>query len=201
MFKNLYLVALAALCGLSACQRQQVGGFQRTHTEAFARTESVAQPALAVQAAQATSTEALQPVENQAVAVEPVVSTASPELVASTDKLVAAAKGTRFEERALRMKAAIENASAKGQLNAAPRKLTFAEKTVAKMVAKKLNKKIAKAERGESTKALDKNLKLALIFAIAAIVLSLIPGVWYLGGIAGIVAVIFFVLWIIDRAG
>jgi pyocin large subunit-like protein len=201
MFKNLYLVALAALCGLSACQRQQVGGFQRTHTETIARTTPAPaeQPALAVQAAEPVAVaEASQPVEQQTVAAQP---TAAPDLVASTDKLVAMAKGTKFEGKALRLKATIENAAASGKLNATPRTLTASEKMVAKMVAKRLNKKIAKAEHGQATQALDKNLKLAIIFAVAAIVLSLIPGVWWLGGIAGIIAVVFFVLWIVNQAG
>lgn len=204
MFKNLYLVALAAVCGLSACQRQQVGGFQRTHTESFARTTPVAAPAVA-QPEEATVV-AVQPVASPSEAVTevstPVQPEAAPVLVASAaDQLVAATKGTKYEARALRMKAAVEKAEANGKLNTAPRKLNFAEKAVTKLVTKKLNKKIAKAERGESTQALDKNLRLAIIFAVAAIVLSLIPGVWYLGGIAGIIAVVFFVLWIVNQAG
>jgi hypothetical protein len=203
MFKNLYLVALAAVCGLSACQRQQIGGFQRTHTESFARavpvtgasSTAVAQPAedVAVVA---------QPVENQTKVAAPAQPEAQPVLVASAaDQLVAASKGTKYEARALRMKAAVEKAEASGKLSAAPRKLNFAEKAVTKLVTKKLNKKIAKAERGESTQALDKNLRLAIIFAVAAIVLSLIPGVWWLGSIAGVVALVFFILWIVDQAG
>lgn len=203
MFKNLYLVALAAVCSLSACQRQQTGGFQRTHTESFAR---------AVPVSGATSTAVSQPAEEVAVAAQsaeiqpevtaPAQPEAQPVLLASAaDQLVAASKGTRYEARALRMKAAVGKAEARGTLSAAPRKLNVAEKAVTKLVTKKLNKKIAKAERGESTQALDKNLRLAIIFAVAAIVLSLIPGVWWLGGIAGIIAVVFFVLWVVDRAG
>ena len=203
MFKNLYLVALAALCGLSACQRQQVGGFQRTHTEAIARAMPVtgASSAAAIQPADEVAV-AAQPVEVQPEVTTPVQSEAQPVLLASAaDQLVAASKGTKYEARALRMKAAVEKAEARGTLSAAPRKLNFAEKAVTKLVTKKLNKKIAKAERGESTQALDKNLRLAIIFAVAAIVLSLIPGVWWLGSIAGVVALVFFILWIVDQAG
>ncbi len=49
-----------------------------------------------------------------------------------------------------------------------------------------------------------KNLRLALIFAAVALVLGIlgwvVPFVWYLSGIAWLVAVVFFVLWLVGMA-
>lgn len=202
MFKNLYLVALAAVCGLSACQRQQTGGFQRTHTESFARAvpvsgaaaSAVAQPAEEVAVAD-------QPSENQAAVVAPTQPEAQPVLLASAaDQLVAASKGTRYEARALRMKAAVEKAQAQGTLSAAPRKLNFADKAVTKLVTKKLNKKIAKAERGQATQRIDSNISLGILFLAVALILALLSVGSVYVIVAGVLGAAFLLIGLLNQA-
>lgn len=202
MFKNLYLVALAALCGLSACQRQQVGGFQRTHTEAIARAMPVtgASSAAAIQPADEVAV-AAQPVEFQPEVTTPVQSEAQPVLLASAaDQLVAASKGTKYEARALRMKAAVEKAEARGTLSAAPRKLNFAEKAVTKLVTKKLNKKIAKAERGHATQRIDSNISLGILFLAVALILALLSVGSVYVVIAGVLGAAFLLIGLLNQA-
>lgn len=71
-------------------------------------------------------------------------------------------------------------------------------------------KKIIKAKKsGESitaiadAKAMDNDLKMALIFAVVAIVLSAFGGVnsifWILGVIATVVAIVFFIKWLAEQ--
>jgi F0F1-type ATP synthase assembly protein I len=71
-------------------------------------------------------------------------------------------------------------------------------------------KKIIKAKKsGESitaitaTKALDHDLKMALIFGIVGIILTAFAGVnpvfWILGVIAGVVAIVFLISWIANQ--
>jgi len=63
-----------------------------------------------------------------------------------------------------------------------------------------LNQKMQKAAAGDN----KKNLRLALIFAAAAIVLSILGAVsgifWVLASIAWLVAVVFFIIWLVNMA-
>lgn len=201
MSSKVYLFALAGLLGLSACQRQMVGGFQSAHTESTARvTPAVAATTATDEAATVAmpAPEATTPV----VVTQPVA--ASPVLLASVaDQAVAAAKGTKYEARAGRLKAAIakaQTATASGNVSAAPRKMNFAEKAMVKAVTKKLNKQITKAKQGQDTQALNGNVKIGLLLLVAALVLFLIPGLGVVGSIVAVVGVVFLVLGLIDAA-
>jgi hypothetical protein len=55
-----------------------------------------------------------------------------------------------------------------------------------------------KTQMAEASKALDKDLKLAAIFGAVGIVALLIGGdvFWVIGGIALLIGVVFFVMWL-----
>jgi F0F1-type ATP synthase assembly protein I len=88
--------------------------------------------------------------------------------------------------------------------------MTKAEKKDFRKELKSEVRKIIKAKKsGESinaitaTKALDHDLKMALIFGIVGIILSVFAGVnpvfWILGVIAGVVAIVFLISWLADQ--
>lgn len=64
-----------------------------------------------------------------------------------------------------------------------------------------LSQKMQKIGSGDN----KKNLRLAIIFAIAAVILSILGSVtgvfWVLASIAWLVAVVFFVIWLVNMAG
>lgn len=88
--------------------------------------------------------------------------------------------------------------------------MTKAEKKDFRKELKSEVKKIIKAKKsGESitaitaTKAMDHDLKMALIFGIVGILLTAFAGVnpvfWILGVIAGVIAIVFLISWIADQ--
>lgn len=79
------------------------------------------------------------------------------------------------------------------------------EKAQKKAASKTGKKKGAMAADDDSFSSLPKNLRLAIIFAIAAVgasVLSaIIPGsLWYLASILWLIALVFVILWLINDA-
>lgn len=60
------------------------------------------------------------------------------------------------------------------------------------------NKAITKSMEPAAAKALNRNLKLGLILIGVGIILGVIPGVWYLGGIVGLIGVIFVILGLLE---
>lgn len=60
------------------------------------------------------------------------------------------------------------------------------------------NKSVTKSMEPAAAKALNRNLKLGLILIGVGIILSIIPGVWYLGGIVGLIGVIFVILGLLE---
>jgi hypothetical protein len=84
------------------------------------------------------------------------------------------------------------------------KKMTFAQKIALKMAQKKFSKQLKK---GKSIDIHDKSqmLRLWIIFALVALVLSIlglfITFAWYLSGLAWLAALIFFILWIVAVAG
>lgn len=60
------------------------------------------------------------------------------------------------------------------------------------------NKSVTKSMEPAAAKALNRNLKLGLILVGVGIILSVIPGVWYLGGIVGLIGVIFIILGLLE---
>ncbi|MDX2283804.1 MAG: hypothetical protein NW241_06560 [Bacteroidia bacterium] len=70
-----------------------------------------------------------------------------------------------------------------------------------------LDKKMDKLEQKASKKPmeLDRYLKLAIIFFIAAVIFSVVsvfvPFIWILSSLAGLAATIFFILWLVELVG
>jgi hypothetical protein len=63
---------------------------------------------------------------------------------------------------------------------------------------KLIDKSVKKSMEPAAAKALNRNLKLGLILIGVGIILSVIPGVWYLGGIVGLIGVIFVILGLLE---
>ena len=84
------------------------------------------------------------------------------------------------------------------------KKMTFAQKIALKIAQKKFSKQLKK---GKSIDIHDKRqmLRLWIIFALVALVLSIlglfVTFAWYLSGLAWLAALIFFILWIVALAG
>lgn len=79
-------------------------------------------------------------------------------------------------------------------------KTSIAEKIALKKISKKLSK-VEQAQNGRG--GLDSNLKLALILGVFALILIILGGIssifWYLGVILLIVALLFFLFWLLDN--
>lgn len=78
---------------------------------------------------------------------------------------------------------------------------------VAKFIQKRIEKRLDKIEKKTGKRGfsdLDRNLQLAIIFAVGAIALSIIgyflPFLWVLSGLAWLASVVFLILWIIEVA-
>ena len=63
---------------------------------------------------------------------------------------------------------------------------------------KLIDKSVKKSMEPAAAKALNRNLKLGLILIGVGIILSVIPGVWYLGGIVGLIGVIFVIIGLLE---
>ena len=93
-------------------------------------------------------------------------------------------KAKKHEKRAKKMKKMLEKAQ--------------------KKVDRKMKKKAAKD--GGGLKSLDRNLRLAIIFAIAAVAASILAGIaatsilWWISSTLWIVALVFLILWLINDA-
>lgn len=199
MTAKLYLCALAGALGLAACQQRATRGFLPAHSEPIART--VPAISLPTEPTAAQSTAPFAEEESDFTVALPTPKGVSPVLMASTtDRLVEAARGTRQESRALRLKAALEKVRANGELTTAPRKLNGAEKAVTKLVMKKLSKKVAKAERGQATQRIDSNISLGIIFLAVALILALLSiGSVYVV-IAGVLGAAFLLIGLLNQA-
>ena len=207
MTTKLYLCALAGAFGLVACQQRISSGFLTAHPEPVAQALPVTGATPTAEAppnAGPTATHRnMEPFDNESefTVALPTPGGASPVLLASAaDQLVAASKGTRHEARALRMKAAVEKAETNGSLSAAPRKLNFAEKAVTKLVTKKLNKKIAKAERGQAAQRIDGNIRIGIVFLAVALILSLLSVGYVYVVIAGVLGAAFLLIGLLNHA-
>ena len=81
------------------------------------------------------------------------------------------------------------------------KKMTIAEKLALKVVQKKLKKDAVAGNKSIDIKDKKQMLRLWIIFALVAILLSIlgwfIPFVWYLSGLAWLASLIFFILWIV----
>ena len=81
------------------------------------------------------------------------------------------------------------------------KKMTIAEKLALKMVQKKLKKDAVAGKKSIDIKDKKQMLRLWIIFALVAILLSIlgwfVPFVWYLSGLAWLASLIFFILWIV----
>ncbi|MPR33189.1 hypothetical protein [Salmonirosea aquatica] len=64
--------------------------------------------------------------------------------------------------------------------------------------SKLIDKSVKKSMEPAAAKALNRNLKLGLILVGVGIILSVIPGVWYLGGIVGLIGVIFIIIGLLE---
>lgn len=62
---------------------------------------------------------------------------------------------------------------------------------------KKYMKENKKKDSVSGTSALDKNLKLAIIFAIAAAIASIF--IWQVGAVLWIIALVFLILWVMEQ--
>ncbi|GAA4457937.1 hypothetical protein GCM10023189_29430 [Nibrella saemangeumensis] len=194
--KNAFF-ALATAALLSACSRPYAT-FQRTQHENFhaQKVEAVAAPVQAeVQVAQVTeSATVAAPV--QAEVVQPVA--VQPEALASVENKAVASK--KLEKRMAKVQNLLAVAAEKQALSPtatnAPQKLNMVEK----MLLKKIDKKIKDKMGPDATNALNSNIRIGLILLLAAIVLALIPGLWWLSTIAGVAGVVFIVLGLINMA-
>jgi|GEM_PF-2017741 len=200
MLNKLYISLALGAVALSGCQRQQIGGFQASQHESFARTTPAPVATAPVESALSlgltSEVAVLSPAATPALPLE-----ATPALTASTTKkLVATAKGTKYESRVAQLKTALEEAAMAPKTGVTARKLTFMEKTISKMVLKKVNKQIAKEKKGESTQALSRDIKIGLILVVAGLILFLIPGLSIPAIIALVVGGVFLVIGLINRA-
>lgn len=189
--KNAFF-ALATAALLSACSRPYAT-FQRTQHENFhaQKVEAVAAPVQAdVQVAQVT--------EGATVATPVQVDVAQPEAVASVENKAVTSK--KLEKRMAKVQHLLAVAAEKQTTSSvaanAPHKLNMVEKMLLKKIDKKIKNKVAPDE----AKALNSNIRIGLILLLAAIVLSLIPGLWWLGSIAGVAGVVFIVIGLINMA-
>ncbi len=194
MSTKLYLAVLIPMMGLASCQRQQIGGFMPSHHEPVAR----ATPRAVTPPAESAQPASVAPETAEASPASPVE---VPALTASAaEKLVAAAKGTKYERRVAQLTTVLEKATVTQKTSGAVQKMTFVEKTVSKMVLKKINKQITKEKKGESTQALNRDIKIGLILAIAGLILLLIPGLRVPGIVALVVGGVFIVIGLINQA-
>ncbi len=209
MTTKLYLCVLAGMLSLAACQQRATSGFMPSHPEPIVRARPVTGATPAVEAlpnAEPTATRRnMEPFDDESdfTVALPMPGGASPVLLAShAEPLGEHPQRTRYEAqaRALRVKAAAEKAEASGKLSAAPRKLNFAEKAVTKLVTKKLNKKIAKAKRGEATQRIDGNIRIGIVFLAVALILSLLSVGYVYVVIAGVLGAAFLLIGLLNHA-
>lgn len=76
--------------------------------------------------------------------------------------------------------------------NATPSEVQIAKATTL------ADKSVTKSMEPAAAKALNRNLKIGLILIGVGIILGVIPGVWYLGGIVGLIGVIFVILGLLE---
>lgn len=81
------------------------------------------------------------------------------------------------------------------------RKMTFPQKVALKMAQKKLKKDAVSGKKSIDFKDKKQMLRLWIIFALVAIILSVlgwfVPFLWYISGLAWLASLIFFILWIV----
>lgn len=73
-----------------------------------------------------------------------------------------------------------------------------ASKMVNRVLKKQMEKNTLAPASTKAAKELNQKLKIGLILIGAGIVLSVIPGIWYLGGLVGLVGVIFAILGLLE---
>jgi hypothetical protein len=139
-----------------------------------------------VEAATASTVLVAEAVKEEALAEETV-------LEASTGAELASAAAYAAPAYVLPAKKAVKSKTTATVAPVATEKASAETKVMGKKDIKQKIKDIKKTER------LSGNLRIAVILALAAIVASLIPGLWWLGSILGLGAAVFFVLWIVDE--
>ncbi len=73
-----------------------------------------------------------------------------------------------------------------------------ASKVVNQVLKKQMKKNTIAPASTKAAKELNRKLRIGLILIGAGIVLGLIPGIWYLGGLVGLVGVIFAILGLLE---
>ncbi|MBC7892092.1 MAG: hypothetical protein H7Y12_07775 [Sphingobacteriaceae bacterium] len=202
MSTKLYVSLVLGAVALSGCQRQQIGGFMPSHHEPFARITParVQTPVESAKALDVTMEVA------EAAPVSPAVTPApsaepAPALTASTtEKLAAAAKGTKYESRVAQLTTTLEKAMASPQTSLTPQKQTFLEKAVSKVVMKKVAKQITKAKKAQDTQALNRDVKIGLILLIVGLVLALLINPAIIGSVVAVVGLVFLLIGLISQA-
>jgi cobalamin biosynthesis Mg chelatase CobN len=184
---NKLLSAICAMALLASCSRQ-TASFQRSSSEPIARqTAAVSAPVAAPEPVVPA------PVATEATVTEPV-------LIASTTETKAAAVPTRAETRQAARTARVQQVlnAAKAQPNLAgeTRQLTGTEKLVTKLVAKKINKQIAK---GQKAQAVGGNVVIGIVLLAVALILGLI-GQGLLAAIVAVIGVLFLILGLLNSA-
>jgi hypothetical protein len=133
---------------------------------------------------------------------------ATPELspLRINEEAVTASAGSRIKK----VENAPSTATEKAVLQKKYSSLSKSEKKEFRKELKTVVKKMIKAKRSgesidsiEETKAMDHDLKMALIFGIVAIVLSAFGGAnsifWILGTISAVIALVFLIMWIAEQ--
>lgn len=140
-----------------------------------------------VQAEPASNALVAELVKKEAVTEKPVLEASAGSDIASAAAYAAPVYGPEVKSKT---SSVISNtvASSATEKAGAEKKVVLSKKDIKKKI-----KDITKTER------LSGNLRIAVILALAAIVASLIPGLWWLGSILGLGAAVFFVLWVVNE--
>ncbi|MFT4032819.1 MAG: hypothetical protein QM669_10400 [Siphonobacter sp.] len=185
MRKIVLVSALGSVVWLSSCSRYSTS-FQKSTAPAYQHQAQVKTQALApatIEEAKPVVTEELTIATTPALApaiAEPAAMPATPptpEMIASvSDKLVAQAKGTAYEKKALEIqeKLAKIQESAKSGTMQANHKASWTEKLMAKSVAKKIQKQLAKAQKAKKTQATNSSVRVGLILLLVGLLLALL---------------------------
>jgi antitoxin component HigA of HigAB toxin-antitoxin module len=196
---------LGAMVMLGSCARQYPV-FNQMPTNAYMQPKTQTQPGTTEKSMEAAATalpeagsadvqEALAEVEKNPQ-VSSMLESNSPRQI--DEQLTTALASTKGQE--LLAKPAIAAQINKVRAMMAQPEMQRADLTDVKSskVSKLVDKSIKKHMAPEAAKALNRNLKLGLILIGAAVILSVIPGLWYLAGIVGLVGVVFAIIGLLD---
>lgn len=202
MLNKLYVFLALGAVALSGCQRQQIGGFMPSHHEPVARTTParVQTPVESTKALDVTTEVAEAASVLPAVTPAPSAEPAPPLTASATEKLAAAAKGTKYESRVAQLTTKLEKVTGSPKTSLVPQKQTFLEKAVSKVVMKKVAKQITKAKKAQDTQALNRDIKIGLILIIVGLVLALLVSPALIGSVVAVVGLVFLLIGLISQA-